>query len=146
MRKVLRFGVIAVAIAVITSVPETRAHHSHASLNPDEVFDGHLRSANFFDTENYPEITFVSTGIKAREDNKFELMGDLTIKSNTLPFTLDAVLQKADFHPMRELPTIGVTAETTVSRSAFGMPLGTPSISDEVTIYISVEMPKKTEE
>lgn len=111
-----------------------------------EVFNGHLQGANFFDTENYPEITFVSTGIKSKEGNKFDLTGDLTIKGNTLPVTLDAVLQKADFHPMRELPTIGVTAETTVSRSAFGMPRGTPNISDEVTIYISVELPQKTEE
>ena len=111
-----------------------------------EVFNGHLQGENFFDTANHPEITFVSTGIKSTGDNKFDLMGDLTIKGNTLPVTLAATLQKADFHPMRKLPTIGVTAETTVSRSAFGMPRGTPNISDEVTIYISVEMPQKQED
>lgn len=111
-----------------------------------EVFNGHLQGGNFFDTENHPEITFVSTGIKSTGGNNFDLMGDLTIKGTTLPVTLDAVLQKADFHPMRKLPTIGVTAETTVSRSAFGMPRGTPNISDEVNIMISVEMPQKQED
>ena len=111
-----------------------------------EVFNGHLQGENFFDTAKYPEITFESTGIKSTGDNTFDLMGDLTIKGNTLPVTLAATLQKADFHPMRKLPTVGVTAETTVSRSAFGMPRGTPNISDEVTIMISVELPQMQED
>jgi len=111
-----------------------------------EVFNGHLNGENFFDTANYPEITFVSTGIKSTGDNTFDLMGDLTLKGTTLPVTLHATLQKADLHPMRKVPTIGVTAHTTVSRTAFGMERGVPAISDEVEIFISVEMPQKTEE
>lgn len=111
-----------------------------------EVFNGHLNGENFFDTANYPEITFVSTGIKSTGDNTFDLMGDLTLKGTTLPVTLHATLQKADLHPMRKVPTIGVTAHTTVSRTAFGMERGVPAISDEVEIFISVEMPQKNEE
>ena len=111
-----------------------------------EVFNGHLNGENFFDTANYPEITFVSTGIKSTGENTFELTGDLTLKGTTLPVTLHATLQKADLHPMRKVPTIGVTAHTTVSRTAFGMERGVPAISDEVEIFISVEMPQKTEE
>jgi polyisoprenoid-binding protein YceI len=111
-----------------------------------EVFNGHLNGENFFDTANYPEITFVSTGIKSTGENTFDLTGDLTLKGTTLPVTLHATLQKADLHPMRKVPTIGVTAHTTVSRTAFGMERGVPAISDEVEIFISVEMPQKTEE
>jgi polyisoprenoid-binding protein YceI len=44
------------------------------------------------------------------------------------------------------VPTSGVTAHTAVSRTAFGMERGVPAISDEVEIFISVEMPQKTEE
>jgi polyisoprenoid-binding protein YceI len=111
-----------------------------------EVFNGHLNGENFFDTANYPEITFVSTGIKSTGENTFDLTGDLTLKGTTLPVTLHATLQKADLHPMRKVPTIGVTAHTAVSRTAFGMERGVPAISDEVEIFISVEMPQKTEE
>lgn len=111
-----------------------------------EVFNGHLNGENFFDTETYPQITFVSTGIKSTGGNTFDLTGDLTIKGQTHPVTLNAVLQKADNHPMRKVPTIGVTAETTVSRSAFDMSRGVPNIGDEVTIHISVELPQKTDD
>jgi polyisoprenoid-binding protein YceI len=111
-----------------------------------EVFNGHLNGENFFDTANYPEITFVSTGLESTGENTFDLTGDLTLKGTTLPVTLHATLQKADLHPMRKVPTIGVTAHTTVSRTAFGMARGVPAISDEVEIFISVEMPQKTEE
>jgi len=111
-----------------------------------EVFNGHLNGENFFDTANYPEITFMSTGIASTGENTFDLTGDLTLKGTTLPVTLHATLQKADLHPMRKVPTIGVTAHTTVSRTAFGMERGVPAISDEVEIFTSVEMPQKTEE
>lgn len=111
-----------------------------------EVFNGHLNGENFFNTEKYSEITFVSTGIKSTGDNTFDLMGDLTIKGQTHPVTLNATLQKADNHPMRKVPTIGVTAEGTVSRSAFDMSRAVPAISDEVTLHISVEMPQKQDD
>lgn len=111
-----------------------------------DVFNGHLNGSNFFDTENNPEITFVATRIKSTGDTTFDITGDLTIKGQTHPVTLNAVLQKADFHPMRKVPTIGVTAEGTVSRSAYGMDRGVPSISDEVTLRISVELPQKKDD
>jgi len=111
-----------------------------------EEFNGHLNGENFFDTTNFPEISFVSTGIESTGDNTFDLTGDLTLKGTTLPVTLHATLQKADLHPMRKVPTIGVTAHTEVSRTAFGMARGVPAISDEVEIFISVELPQQTEE
>lgn len=111
-----------------------------------EEFNGHLNGENFFDTASFPEISFVSTGIESTGDSTFDLTGNLTLKGNTLPVTLHATLQKADYHPMRKVPTIGVTANTTVSRTAFGMPRGVPAISDEVEIFISVELPQKTDE
>ena len=57
--------------------------------------------------------------------------------------TLEATLNKAAMHSMRNVPTVGFSAETTVSRSDFGMARGVPNIGDEVTIYITVEMPQK---
>jgi polyisoprenoid-binding protein YceI len=111
-----------------------------------EEFNGHLNGENFFDTENFPEIRFVSTAIEPTGGNTFDMTGDLTLKGTTLPVTLHATLRKADYHPMRKVPTIGVTGQTTVSRTAFGMARGVPAISDEVQIFISVELPQKTDE
>src|SRR4029077_13240251 len=50
--------------------------------------DGHLRSADFFDVETYPEITFVSTDV-TRDGDDWAITGDLTIKAVTKPITLD---------------------------------------------------------
>lgn len=111
-----------------------------------EVFNGHLNGENFFDTATYPEISFVSTEIKSTGDDTFDIVGDLTIKGTTLQTVLNATLLKAADHPMRKLPTIGATAQTTVNRSEFGMTRGLPMISDEVNIDISVELPQKTDD
>ena len=111
-----------------------------------EVFNGHLNGENFFDTANHPEISFVSTEIKSTGDDTFDIVGDLTIKGTTLQTVLNATLLKAADHPMRKLPTIGATAQTTVNRSEFGLTRGLPMISDEVIIDISVELPQKTDD
>mgnify|MGYP001582033147 FL=1 len=109
-----------------------------------EEFNGHLRGSNFFDTDNHPQATFKSTRIAANEDGTFDVTGDLTIKGITKSVTLDATLNKAAMHPMRNIPTVGFSAETQILRSDFGMDRAVPAVGDEVTIYITVEMPQKT--
>ena len=111
-----------------------------------EVFNGHLSGEDFFDTANHPQITFTTTEINSTGDNTFDLTGDLTIKGVTKPVTLNAILRKADMHPMRNVPSIGVTAEGMLSRSEFGLTRGVPNIGDEVTLQISVELPQKAQE
>src|SRR5215203_6681926 len=49
----------------------------------NEQRDGHLRSADFFDAETHPEITFVSTAVAARGGNDYAVTGDLTIRGTT---------------------------------------------------------------
>ena len=108
-----------------------------------EEFNGHLNGENFFDTANHPEATFKSTSIESTGDGKYAVTGDLTIKGVTKSVVLDAMLNKAAMHPMRNVPTVGFSAETKVNRSEFNMGRAVPAISDEVTIYITVEMPQK---
>ena len=105
-----------------------------------EVFDGHLNGANFFDTANHPTITFKSTGIEMTGDTTMNVTGDLTIKGVTKPVTLETTINKAANHPMRQVPTIGVSATTKVSRSDWGLDRAVPSVSDEVTIWMEVEL------
>lgn len=111
-----------------------------------DVFDGHLNGPNFFDTANHPTITFKSTSFEAGEEDKFKIVGDLTIKGVTKPVTLDATLKKAANHPMKKTPTIGVTASATVSRSDWGLSRAVPNVGDEISIHISVELSKDREE
>lgn len=56
----------------------------------DAKRDGHLRSADFFDTEKHPEITFTSTSVQPKGENAFVVSGDLTIRGVTKPVTFKA--------------------------------------------------------
>lgn len=55
----------------------------------DEARDGHLRSADFFDVEANPEMTFTSTSIAPSGDDEYTVTGDLTIRGVTKPVTID---------------------------------------------------------
>ena len=110
-----------------------------------EAFNGHLNGPNFFDTANHPTITFNSTSVASTGESTFDIVGDLTIKGITESVTLAATLNKAANHPRRNNPIVGVDAMATVSRAAFGLTRAAPSVGDEVTIYISVEMPLKAD-
>jgi polyisoprenoid-binding protein YceI len=108
-----------------------------------EAFNGHLNGRNFFDTANHPTISFNSTSFKATGETTFDVVGDLTIKGITQPVTLEATVNKAANHPRRNTPIVGVVATAKILRSGFGLDRVIPNVSDEVTLYISVEMPLK---
>jgi polyisoprenoid-binding protein YceI len=93
----------------------------------NEQRDGHLRSADFFDAETYPEITFVSTAIRPTRGNDYAVTGDLTIRGVTHPATFDVEFlglyqgfqgRRAGFHATTKLNredwglTWNVTLET----------------------------------
>jgi len=54
-----------------------------------EQRDGHLRTNDFFDAENYPQVTFQSTSAEQVDDTTYRLTGDLTIKDTTKPIRID---------------------------------------------------------
>ncbi|MEL7537725.1 MAG: YceI family protein [Pseudomonadota bacterium] len=114
-----------------------------ASINSRVAkFDEHLNGDDFFDTANHPSISFDSTSVTKTGDNTFDVTGDLTIKGMTKPVTLAATINKAANHPMRKVPTIGISASTTLLRSDWGLGKFAPNVGDEVTIDIQVEMPQ----
>ncbi len=55
--------------------------------------EGHLKSDDFFGTENHPEAKFVMTNVKPKSGNTYEITGDLTIKNITKPVTFPATVQ-----------------------------------------------------
>ncbi|WP_375384902.1 YceI family protein [uncultured Microbacterium sp.] len=96
------------------------AHVDATSLSTkDEGRDQHLRSADFFDVENFPTIDFVSTGVRV-EKGEFLVDGDLTIRDTTKPVTFDV-----DFGGFGQDPwgnyKAGATAKTVINREDFGL-------------------------
>lgn len=112
-----------------------------------DEFDGHLRSAQFFDVENHPRITFTSTSLTKTDDTTGTLTGDLTIKGITKSVTLDVTLNNGFFDARGNQYKIGFSATGSVKRSDFGVDLYTPIVSDDVDLTIEAEfiMPAKAE-
>ncbi len=81
--------------------------------------DNHLRSGDFFDVENFPKVTFKSTGIEGAGEN-FKLTGDLTIKDVTLPVTFDVEYGGKGTNPWGGT-VYGFEAEAKVNREDFGL-------------------------
>jgi polyisoprenoid-binding protein YceI len=92
-----------------------------ASLNTGvEQRDGHLRSADFFDVETYPEITFVSTSVVAKGGSDYAVVGDLTIRGTTRPVTLD-VEYLGLYTAMGGARRAGFHATTKINREDWGL-------------------------
>lgn len=89
-----------------------------------EARDRHLRTADFFEVEKFPDMTFKSTRIE-RKGKSFVLHGDLTIKGVTkpvaLPFTLTGAIKDG-----RGNTRIGIAAQTKIDRRDFGITWGSP--------------------
>jgi polyisoprenoid-binding protein YceI len=112
----------------------------------NEKRDTHLRSADFFDVEKFPEIKFVSTGVKnvdaAAKTGKLE--GLLTIRDQARPVVLDVAFLGEGKDPWGNAKA-GFTATTTINRKDFGLAwnetleTGGVLVGDEVTITINVE-------
>ena len=91
-----------------------------ASVNTkDEGRDAHLRSAEFFDAENHPTLTFVSTGVRL-EGGDFLVDGDLTIRGITRPVTFTVEFGGFGSDPWGNYKA-GATAKTVINREDFGL-------------------------
>jgi polyisoprenoid-binding protein YceI len=91
-----------------------------ASLNTrDEGRDAHLRSADFFDVENHPTMTFRSTGVRL-ENGEFLVDGDLTIRGITKPVTFDFEFGGFGSDPYGNYKA-GATAKAVINREDFGL-------------------------
>ena len=117
-----------------------------SSINTgQEQRDAHIRSADFFEVEKYPKMTFVSTAVKTAEEG-FVLEGDLTLKGITKPVAFN--LEVNGIGPDAYGGTrIGFSAETQIGRSDFGVSFNGPIpgvpggavVSENVTINLEIE-------
>jgi len=100
--------------------------------------DADLRSPNFFDVAKYPTLTFASTSIK-KQGKGFTAVGNLTMKGVSKPVTINFKVYGPIKDPWGNT-RIGVVANPLViHRSAFGMTADANSVSDDVTVRLSLE-------
>ena len=120
-----RFGTFAGAVTV---GEDPLASSVEVTIDPasittgDATRDDHLRSADFFDVEQFPEITFRSTRVADHHGDRFRLEGELTVRGITRPVVLDAVLEGIATSPWGT-QAVGFSASTEIDREAFGLTL-----------------------
>jgi polyisoprenoid-binding protein YceI len=110
--------------------------------------DAHLRSADFFDAANHPNLTFKSKRVEPGTDGAFKLIGDLTIRGTTKEVVLDVQAPSPIVKGMRGVVT-GTSATTKIKRLEYGLKYNSmveagPVVGDEVTITLDVEIGRPT--
>jgi len=114
----------------------------------DAQRDGHLKSADFFDTEKYPTIQFDGESLQKTEENNYKLLGNLTIKGITRPLTLDmGFAGRVPKDPFGNTKA-GLLLQGKINRKDFGLVWnvaldhGGVAVSDAVKIYCPVQLLK----
>ena len=104
--------------------------------------DEHIRSPDFLNVKEFPEITFTSTDVEKTGEKTADITGDLTLHGTTKPVTLDVTLNKMGPHPLpdyNEILTAGISARATIQRSEFGVDQYAPAIGDEMKLMFEIE-------
>jgi polyisoprenoid-binding protein YceI len=101
--------------------------------------DEHLRTADFFDAETYPQATFRSTSVKALGEGRLEVTGTLDLHGVQKPVVLEAKLNKVADGDDSRPGKIGFDATATLKRSEFGIAAMIPMVADEVALRITTE-------
>ena len=114
-----------------------------ASIDTDhDKRDDHLRSPDFFNATEFPEMSFRSTGIEITGDKTGRITGDLTLLGVTRPVTLDVTFNKLAPHPLPQYNSVlaaGFSARGSLKRSDFGMKTFAPALGDEIEIWLEIE-------
>jgi polyisoprenoid-binding protein YceI len=109
--------------------------------------DAHVRGADFFDVENFPEMTFRATGVEG-DGEDYTLTGDLTIRGITKPIELEVEFTGVAVDPFGATRA-GFSAETEISRKEFGLTwnaaleTGGFLVSDKVKINLEAALVKQ---
>lgn len=124
--------------------------HTDSIDTRDEKRDDHLRSADFFDVENYPTMTFKSTKVEQINPNSGRLIGNLTIRGVTHEVALDV-----DYSGLIKSPfgstSAGFSATTAINRKDWNLnwnvalETGGWLVSDQIKIEIELELVKVLE-
>lgn len=104
--------------------------------------DDHLRSPDFLNVVEFPEITYKSTKVTIKPDKTGVVEGNLTLAGVTKPVRLDVKRMNCAINPMdpkKEKFVCGIDATTKIKRSDFGVKFALPAVGDEMNIALEVE-------
>ncbi|MFY0544272.1 YceI family protein [Brevibacillus sp. H7] len=110
--------------------------------------DAHLRSADFFDVEQHPKMTFQSTKITKTGDGEYDVTGNLTIRGVTRPETFSVSFEGAGKDPWGN-EKVGFSGQGSINRSDYGLTwnaaleTGGVLVGDEVKVSIEIEAAKQ---
>jgi polyisoprenoid-binding protein YceI len=113
----------------------------------DEARDGHLQAPDFFDVQNYPQITFSSNTGEQLSDGRVRLTGEITIRGITKPIELIGQLAENGADPWGN-ERVGLELEGAIDRREFGLkwnqtlPNGNLLVANEVKLLVSVSAVK----
>jgi polyisoprenoid-binding protein YceI len=114
----------------------------------NEDRDKHLLSADFFDVENHPKITFKSTKIVKKSDGEYEVTGDLTMHGVTRPETFLVTYEGQGKDPWGNVK-VGFSGHGTINRQEYGLKwnaaleTGGVLVGDQVQVTIEIEASKQ---
>ncbi len=101
--------------------------------------DDHLRSPDFLNVAEHPEIKFKSTQVSWNGATPASVTGNLTIMGVSKPVTLTVTEMNCGEHPFSKKHTCGFNAMGEIKRSDFGVKYGLPAIGDEMELMFEVE-------
>jgi polyisoprenoid-binding protein YceI len=114
----------------------------------DENLKAHLGSPEFFDVERYPEIRFESSHIEIGRGGEITVTGELTIKDQTHEVESTGTITGPAV-TLGDLVKVGITLETTVDRTTFGLnwnaplPKGGVAVADDVKLTVELELARE---
>ena len=119
--------------SVDVTIDATSVNTGHA------LFNQKIQAADYFDTAEYPTITFKSDRMVFKGNQPVSLEGDLMVKGVIRPVTLTITHFKCMLHPMLRTEVCGANASAQIKRSDFNMGKNAPFVSDEVTLSLAIE-------
>ena len=113
----------------------------------NEDRDNHLRSADFFDVENYPNMTFVATSIEKTDDNEYNVTGNLSLRGVTKQETFQVTYEGSGLDPWGN-EKAGFGVEGKIKRSDYGLvwnaalETGGVLVGDQVKVSLQLQAAK----
>ncbi|HEU0227492.1 MAG TPA: YceI family protein [Arachidicoccus soli] len=120
--------------ARVTFVAQTNSVETN-----NEQRDAHLKSADFFDVVNHPEIKFVSTAVQKLDEESYKITGDLTIKSITKSVDINATFNGETTDGYGQVK-IGFEGETKINRKEFGLTWSMATEAGQIVVGDDVKL------
>jgi polyisoprenoid-binding protein YceI len=131
---------------------ETSTIHFEAEINSIDTNntdrDNHLKSADFFDAEKFPKLSFKSSTVKKISENEFEIEGELTVKDVTKTITLATEYSGLMLDPWGNTKA-GLSIAGKINRKEFGLTwnaaleTGGVLVGEEVKLFVEVQLLKQ---